>query len=147
MSANPQQTAAGTHSYTLTREFDAPVATVWEVWTNPDHFARWFHAPRPSVEMDVRTGGRWKAAMTAPDGSTHSVGGTYPEVVEHRHITMTMEAAGMEQPGLMSFDFTDLGGRTAVVVRQSVDSADRCEQAEEGSNMLLDSFAAHLATV
>ncbi|MDK1473230.1 SRPBCC domain-containing protein [Streptomyces sp. 549] len=138
---------AGTHSYTLTREFDAPVAKVWQVWTEPDHFAQWFHAPRASVEMDVRTGGSWKASMQAPDGNAYPMGGTFPEVERHRRIVMTMLAAGMQEPGLMTFAFTDLGARTRVVVRQSVHSADACAQAEEGSGMLLDSFAAHLATV
>lgn len=47
-------------SVTIERTLDAPVALVWQMWTEPDHFASWYGptGARVSVaEMDVRVGG------------------------------------------------------------------------------------------
>lgn len=70
----------------LDRTVDAPVETVWEMWTDPDHFAQWYGpqgASIPIAEFDLIVGGRRFIAMEAqtPDGPMrmHFVG-------EHRVI-------------------------------------------------------------
>jgi uncharacterized protein YndB with AHSA1/START domain len=44
------------------REFDAPVAQVWNAWTQPELLDQWW-APKPwkanTKSMDFREGGRW----------------------------------------------------------------------------------------
>ena len=55
----------------LTRLIDAPRATVFRAWTDPDLLKRWF-APRPYTtpvaELDVRPGGASLVVMRSPEG-------------------------------------------------------------------------------
>lgn len=50
----------------IEREFDAPLAAVWSMWTDPAKFQSWY-GPNgftvPVVEMDVRVGGARKISM------------------------------------------------------------------------------------
>jgi uncharacterized protein YndB with AHSA1/START domain len=56
----------------VTREFTAPVATVWRAWTDPEILDQWW-APEPwkavTVKMDFRAGGMWLYYMLGPDGT------------------------------------------------------------------------------
>ena len=50
----------------IEREFDAPIETVWNMWTNADLFASWYGPMGfsvPVAEMDVRVGGTRKICM------------------------------------------------------------------------------------
>lgn len=58
----------------LERTVDAPAETVWQMWTDPDHFARWYGpqgATIPIAEFDLTVGGRRFVAMEmrTPDGT------------------------------------------------------------------------------
>ncbi len=50
----------------INREFDAPIETVWSMWTNPELFKQWY-GPRgmsvPTAEMDLVVGGTRKVCM------------------------------------------------------------------------------------
>jgi uncharacterized protein YndB with AHSA1/START domain len=140
-------TATTGYPYTISRVLDAPVGKVWTVWTEPEHYSHWFHAPLPSVSLDVREGGSWKATMVAPDGSEHALTGSYGEVVEHQRIVTTMDMPGRAEPVVMDFVFTDLGEQTKVALTQTCDSPEERDMAQGGSQMLMDSFAAYLDTV
>ena len=58
---------------TVRTEVKAPIAKVWECWTDPAHITKWcfasddWHAPR--AENDLRTGGKFLTRMEAKDGS------------------------------------------------------------------------------
>ena len=57
----------------LERTFAAPPATVWAMWTEPDHFVSWYGPDGVTVAvaaMDVRHGGEGRVSMTmvTPDG-------------------------------------------------------------------------------
>jgi uncharacterized protein YndB with AHSA1/START domain len=52
----------------ITHVFDAPRELVFRAWTDPDHVAQWFgpdgfDAPRETVEIDLREGGRFELTM------------------------------------------------------------------------------------
>jgi uncharacterized protein YndB with AHSA1/START domain len=50
----------------ITREFAAPPAAVWRVWTEPELIKRWWAGQRgtvTSIEMDLRVGGAWRFVM------------------------------------------------------------------------------------
>lgn len=53
----------------IEREFDAPVARIWSMWTDPELFKTWY-GPRgmtvPVAEMDVNVGGTRKICMEMP---------------------------------------------------------------------------------
>jgi len=140
-------TAATTHEYTLTRELDAPVENVWVAWTRPEHYAQWTGAVLPSIEMDVRPGGAWKATMTAPDGAQFPLTGTYGEVVENRRLEVNMDLPGGASTP-MAVDLTDLGGgRTRIELSQSCATEEERDGARQGSGMLLDGLAAYVPTI
>src|ERR1700744_723018 len=55
----------------VTRTFNGPVHIVFEAWTKPELFSRWW-APKSfgvtiiSCELDVRTGGTYRLVMDHP---------------------------------------------------------------------------------
>jgi len=56
---------------TITAEFDAPIATVWQLWENPRHLERWWGPPTyPAtvVDHDLTPGGSVNYFMTGPEG-------------------------------------------------------------------------------
>lgn len=139
-------TAATGHTYTLTRELDAPVENVWAAWTTPEHYARWSGAVLPSISLDVRPGGAWRATMALPDGSEFPLTGTYGEVVENRRLEVLMDLPGGAST-LMSVELADVDGRTRIVLSQTCATAQERDQSEEGSGMLLDGLAAYVPTI
>jgi uncharacterized protein YndB with AHSA1/START domain len=77
----------------IEREFDAPRALVWKMFTDPRHAANWMGPPDyPSVlhEADVRPGGKWRGRLRAVDGSRElGQGGEYREVKEPERLAFT----------------------------------------------------------
>jgi len=56
---------------TITSEFDAPIARVWQMWENPRQLERWWGPPTyPAtvVDHDLTPGGRVNYLMTGPEG-------------------------------------------------------------------------------
>ena len=57
---------------TIEKTYQAPIALVWETWTNPEHIAKWW-GPKGMqtrvVEHNFSVGGKWKYAMAMPDGN------------------------------------------------------------------------------
>ena len=53
-------------SVEIERTFDAPIATIWQMWTEAEHFASWYGpmgASIPTCEMNVEIGGRRHVCM------------------------------------------------------------------------------------
>jgi uncharacterized protein YndB with AHSA1/START domain len=56
----------------LTRVFNAPRELVFKVWTDPEHFGKWWGPQGFSldvVRMDVRPGGMFLGCQKSPDGT------------------------------------------------------------------------------
>ena len=66
-----------------TREFDAPLELVFDVWTNPEHVRNWF-APFDcevtECSIDLRAGGSYHIVFVTEDGTECSFVGTFLEV-------------------------------------------------------------------
>ena len=79
----------------IERSFDAPVALVWQMWTDPEHFAAWYGptgATIPVAKMDVRVGGTRLVAMEmqTPNGPMQMwFTGEFREIVEHERLVYT----------------------------------------------------------
>src|SRR5271166_1092157 len=79
----------------VTRTFDAPPRIVFEAWTKPELFRRWW-VPKSygmtllSCEMDVRVGGRYRLVFSH-QASTMEFFGTYREVTPHSRLVWTNE--------------------------------------------------------
>lgn len=129
--------------YAITRKLDAPVDKVWAAWANADNYTRWASAEQ--VVLDVRPGGAWSAVMVIPGGARIPLSGTYTEVVPNKRLVMGMNVPGRDEPALMALDLTTDGDRTQITLSQSFDTAEDRDQAEHGSNMLLDSLTGFLA--
>ena len=56
----------------IERTFEAPKDLIWQMWTDAEHFKKWY-APQgftvPVADMDLRVGGKRTICMTSPDGS------------------------------------------------------------------------------
>jgi uncharacterized protein YndB with AHSA1/START domain len=91
-----EQAASQAKEIVVTRELDATPERVWEAWTQPEMVKRWWGPEgftAPSIEMDVRTGGRYVWAMRGPAGSPQDRvmynAGEFEEVVPHQKLVVT----------------------------------------------------------
>src|SRR5574339_1308208 len=104
---------------TVRRTFDAPARIVFEAWTRPELFRRWW-VPRSmgmslrSCEMDVRVGGRYRLEFE-PDGMAFF--GTYLEVTPYSRLVWTNEEGGEGGP-VTTVTFEDKGGKTLLVLHE-----------------------------
>ncbi|MDF3289641.1 SRPBCC domain-containing protein [Streptomyces silvisoli] len=131
-------------AFTITRTFPAPLATVWDTWTRPEHFQQWFHAKPGTVELDLRTGGPWRAVTQTPGGEM-PVSGVYREVIDGEKLVWTVDTPG--DPVVMTATFSERDGRTVAVYHQTVVAPFTCDQAVAGATGLLDSFGQYLKTI
>jgi uncharacterized protein YndB with AHSA1/START domain len=61
-------------SITLIADFEAPIAQVWELWSDPRKLERWWGPPDypATIEKhDLSPGGEVTYMMTGPDGDAH----------------------------------------------------------------------------
>lgn len=149
----------------ISRHFDAPRQLVWQMWTDPDHFAAWYGPTGASVsvaEMDVQVGGRRLVAMdVGPDQSRTRVWfvGEFLEVSEPERLVYT-ESMSDEHGNVVSP--ADLGmpdghpATTQVTIElQALDGETRLTVTHAGVpqdspgaagwEMSLDTLARHLA--
>ena len=67
----------------ITREFDAPIALVFDVLTKPEHVSKWGATPPDQMtecSIDLRVGGTYHFTFVTEDGTKCSFHGTYLEV-------------------------------------------------------------------
>ena len=67
----------------ITREFDAPIALVFDVVTKPEHVSKWGATPPDQMtecSVDLRVGGNYRYSFVTEDGTVCSFRGTYREV-------------------------------------------------------------------
>ena len=104
----------------VTRTFDAPARLVFEAWSKPELFQKWW-VPKSlpislhSYEADVRVGGTYRLVFGAP-GTTVEFFGRYLEVTPHSRLVWTNDEGG-EDGAVTTVTFTtEKGGRTTVAV-------------------------------
>jgi len=102
----------------VTRSFDAPARLVFEAWSKPELFERWW-APKSmgmtlrSCEMDVRTGGAYRLSF----GDDVEFFGRYLEVVPPSRIVWTNDEGG-EQGSVTTVTLTETDGTTMLVMSE-----------------------------
>lgn len=114
----------------MTRTFDAPLALLWTVWTQPEHVAVWW-GPREDnevVEYDVRTGGKWRIVSSMGDGDTVTFFGTYLEVIHHQLIRNTFVVEGMFDEDDRFYEQHNFEERDGKVLYRSVSRLESFEQ-------------------
>ena len=74
----------------IKREFDAPIALVFDVLTKPEHVRKWGATPPDEMlecSIDLRVGGSYRSSFLTGDGTVFTIRGTYLEV-EPPHRTV-----------------------------------------------------------
>jgi uncharacterized protein YndB with AHSA1/START domain len=105
----------------ITRVLDAPARLLFAAYSAPEHLTQWFGPkgwPLTLCEMDFRVGGRYRFAMTGPDGTQATpFGGEYLEIVPNRKIVYT---SAFETPDAESMTvtvtFDEEGGQTTLTI-------------------------------
>jgi len=126
----------------VTRMIEGPPRLVFEAWSNPELFKRWW-VPRSlgmtlkSCEMDVRTGGKYRLSF----GDGMDFFGRYLEVTPPSRIVWTNEEGGENGP-VTTVTLEDKGGRTLLVMSELYPSKEALEAAGTGAaDAMHESFA------
>ena len=105
----------------VTRVLNGPARIVFEAWTKPELFKRWwvpksFGLSLLSCEMDVRTGGTYRLVFSHPASpEPMAFFGRYNEVTPHSRLVWTNDEGG-EDGALTTVIFKEQGGKTLVVM-------------------------------
>jgi len=106
----------------IRRTFDAPARMVFEAWTRPELFKRWW-APKSmgmsllSVEMDVRVGGGYRVVFGKSAADSMAFFGKYLEVVPNSRLVWTNEEGGENGP-VTTVTFEEKAGKTLLVMTE-----------------------------
>lgn len=116
------------------RTVDGPARLVFEAWTRPVLFRRWW-APKSfdvfvvSVEMDVRTGGSYRLQIGVPSTEQPlSFFGRYTEVTPPARLVWTNEEAGVDG-AITTVTFEEEDGATRIVVHELYPSESALDEA------------------
>jgi len=127
----------------VTRTFNGPARIVFEAWTKPELFKRWW-VPKSmgmvlrSCEMDVRVGGRYRLEFE-PDAMAFF--GTYLEVTPHSRLVWTNEEGGDGGP-VTTVTFEEKGGKTLLVMHELYPSKEALDAAGTGAvDAMVETFA------
>jgi uncharacterized protein YndB with AHSA1/START domain len=114
----------------VSRTFEAPLELLWEAWTEPEHFMKWY-GPKgfttPTCEIDLREGGRHLWSMLSPDGRQMYFTGIFKEVVPMERLVFTDSMSdaegnvmgmgeGMPESMDVTVTFVHTAGKTTVTV-------------------------------
>ena len=114
----------------VTRTFDGPTRIVFQAWTTPELFTRWW-APRSmgmpilSCEMDVRTGGGYRLEFRYGESDSFAFFGKYLEVVPDERLVWTNEEG--EDGAVTTVTFEDRGDTTLLTLTESYPSKEALE--------------------
>jgi uncharacterized protein YndB with AHSA1/START domain len=121
----------------VTRAFDAPARIVFEAWSNPELFQRWW-VPKSaglsllSCDMDVRTGGTYRLVYRHPAfDQPMAYFGTYREVTPPKRIVWTNEES--DQGAVTTVTFEESAGKTLVTFHELYPTEAALDEALAGS--------------
>ena len=115
------------------RTFDGPARLVFEAWTKPDLFKRWW-GPKSmgmslrSCEMDVRTGGGYRLVFS----NGMEFFGKYLEVIPPSRLVWTNEEGGDGGP-VTTVTFEERDGKTLLVMHELYPSKEALDAAGTGA--------------
>jgi uncharacterized protein YndB with AHSA1/START domain len=122
-----------------TRTINGPARLVFEAWTKPELFKRWW-VPKSigvsllSCELDARTGGKYRLVFDASPKPMEFFG-RYIEVTPHSRLVWTNDE-GDEDGAVTTVTFEEKGGQTLLVVQDLYPSKEALDAViASGSNM------------
>jgi uncharacterized protein YndB with AHSA1/START domain len=127
-----------------TRTFNGPARIVFDAWTRPELFRRWW-VPKSmgmsllSCDMDVRVGGKYRLEFAFGD-SQASFYGTYKEVTPHSRLAWTNEES--DDGPVNTVTFEEKGGKTLLVMHELYPSKEALDAAGTGAaDAMVETFA------
>jgi uncharacterized protein YndB with AHSA1/START domain len=117
----------------VTRTFNAPARLVFDAWTKPELFRRWW-VPQSmgmtlhSLEMDARTGGSYR--LDFGDGMVFF--GRYLDVTPHSRIVWTNDEGG-QNGSVTTVTFEETGGNTLLTMAEAYPSKEALDEADTGA--------------
>lgn len=126
----------------VTRMFDAPPRIVFEAWTKPELFKRWWApkslaVPLLSLEQDVRVGRGYKLVFGHDASQSMAFYGTYIEVVPNARIVWTNDESDEGAVTTVTFEERP-GGKTLLTFSELYPSKEALEAQQGG--MLPEQF-------
>ena len=124
----------------VTRSFDAPARLVFEAWSKPELFQRWW-VPKSmgmqlhSCEMDVRTGGKYRLSF----GDGIDFFGRYLEVTPPLRIVWTNEENG-ENGSVTTVTFEEQDGRTHLDMSELYPSKEALDEGAGATDAMEETF-------
>jgi len=121
----------------VTRTFDAPARLVFEAWSKPELFKKWW-VPRSmgmtlrSCEMDVRTGGKYRLVFGDDPANPMAFFGSYLEVVPNKRIVWTNEESG-DAGSVTTVTFEERDGKTLLVMCELYPTKEALDAAGTGA--------------
>ena len=127
----------------VSRTFNGPARIVFEAWTKPELFKRWW-VPKSmgmslrSCEMDVRVGGKYRLVF---EHEGMAFFGTYLEVTPHSRLVWTNEEGGEGGP-VTTVTFEEQAGKTLLVMHELYPSKEALDAAGTGAaDAMVETFA------
>ena len=133
-----------TELITVKAKINAPIGTVWNAWTSPEHIMSWNTASEDwhttKAENDLRAGGHFLSRMEAKDGSFgFDFEGIYDSVELNKEITYTM-GDGRQATTL----FSEQDGKTHVKTTFDTETQNDPEFQKQGWQSILNSFVRYV---
>lgn len=105
-----------TKKLTLSYIFEASPKDLWEAWTDPKQYAKWFN-PTPGYDLiihkfDVRVGGLYKFDMPQPNGDLMSQEGIFHVLNPYKEIVL----GAQDKSYLIEANFEKIGRKTKMIV-------------------------------
>lgn len=115
----------------VTRVVRGPARLVWEAWTRPELFERWwvpksFPITLVSCELDVRVGGGYRLVF-GHEGSTSEFFGRYLEVTPPSRLVLSNDEG--DDGAITTVTFEERGDTTLVTVHDRYPSKDALDAA------------------
>jgi uncharacterized protein YndB with AHSA1/START domain len=124
----------------VTRTFDAPAHLVFEAWSKPELLKQWW-VPKSlgmtlrSLEMDVRTGGRYRLSF----GDGMDFFGRYLEVTPPSRIVWTNEESG-DAGAVTTVTFEERNGKTLLVLSELYPSKEALDAGAGAADAMGEQF-------
>ncbi|MFJ9745465.1 SRPBCC family protein [Streptomyces chartreusis] len=130
----------------LQRVLRAPRSVVFRALTEPQELAKWWGPEGftvPSVESDLRPGGRYRIAMQPPEGDLFYLVGEFVEADPPERLSYTFrweDPDPEDRETVVTLSLRDIGGTQAELVISQGDFATEARRAlhEEGWTQSLD---------
>jgi uncharacterized protein YndB with AHSA1/START domain len=117
----------------VTRTFNGPARLVFEAWTKPELFRRWwtpksFGLSMLSCEMDVRVGGGYRLEFSKDGSPPMAFFGRYLEVTPPSRLVWTNDEADHGGP-VTTVTFEEKAGKTLLVMHELHPSKEALDEA------------------